>query len=233
MKQKLISISIFILISIITGFEIYGLITTNKLAAGLKQESNAKSKQLAQLKRQRTTKQAAHQENIKKAQQQARKMDIIYGYIIGYLTTQNPKLLAKQASELPEFAALTVQYSDDAKVNCYYVLTTCQIENGFNLHRPGKHGEQGPAQLMAGTWQLYYKRFGYNPADYYDWRCNYRVAVAHLAELLRQNNGDIAAAIGQYNGGGRWANIASSRYHVKKFKIASRGINRLRVRRGI
>jgi soluble lytic murein transglycosylase-like protein len=84
---------------------------------------------------------------------------------------------------------------------------------------------------MAKTWELYYKKFRYRPADFYNWRCNYRVAVAHLAELLRQHNGNITTAIGEYNGGGRWVKIAASQNHVRKFMIANRGITRLRGRR--
>jgi soluble lytic murein transglycosylase-like protein len=107
-------------------------------------------------------------------------------------------------------------------------MIICQIENGFNLHKVGADGEQGPAQLMLGTWKGYYKQFGYKPADFYNWKCNYRVAMCHFAELLKQNHNDVALTIGEYNGGGRWNYIASSRRHVRKFVVVNRGVSRLR-----
>ena len=238
LKQRLITISIILVILIITGFEIFGLVTTNKLADDLKKESTAKDKQLAQLQHQCTADQAAYKSNInqavqaaRQAQEQIRETDIIYGYIIGYLTTQYPKLITDQAAELPEFAALTVQYADEMKVSPYDCLAICQIENGFDLHKPGTHHEQGPVQVMIGRWNDYYKRFGYKQDDFYKWQANYRVGIAHFAELLKQHNGDITGAIGEYNGGYKWTDIASSRYHVRKFIIANRGILRLKSRK--
>jgi soluble lytic murein transglycosylase-like protein len=152
------------------------------------------------------------------------KADSIYDYVIGYLSNTNPQLIT---NEIPSFAQLTIQYAREFKINPYQCVSICQIENGFDLHKVGSCGEQGPAQLMPDTWKLYYKRFGYRMEDFYKWKCNYRVAMAHFAELLRQNN-NIMKAIGEYNGGGQWANIESSRNYVQRFKLANRGISQLK-----
>ncbi len=152
------------------------------------------------------------------------KADSIYDYVIGYLSYTNPQFIT---NELPSFAKLTVQYAREFKINPYQCLSICQIENGFNLHRVGGCGEQGPAQLMPGTWKLYYKKFGYRMEDFYKWECNYRVAMAHFAELLRQNK-DVMKAIGEYNGGGRWAQIEASRNYVQRFKRANQWISQLK-----
>jgi soluble lytic murein transglycosylase-like protein len=152
------------------------------------------------------------------------KAESIYDYVIGYLSSTNPQLIT---NEIPSFAQLTMQYAREFKINPYQCMSICQIENGFDLHKVGSRGEQGPAQLMPDTWKLYYKQFGYRIEDFYKWKCNYRVAMAHFAELLRQNN-NVAAAIGEYNGGGQWANIESSRNYVQRFKLANRGISRLK-----
>jgi hypothetical protein len=96
------------------------------------------------------------------------------------------------------------------------------------LHKVGSHGEQGPAQLMADTWKLYYKQFEYHLEYFSKWKCNYKVAMAHFAELLKQNKNDVATSIGEYNGGGQWANIESFRNYVQRFKLANRGISKLR-----
>lgn len=152
------------------------------------------------------------------------KTDAIYGYVIGYLNSSNQRLISE---EMQEYAYLTVQYAREFKINPYYCLTICQIENGFDLHKVGSHGEQGPAQLMPGTWNIYYKNFGYRQSDFFRWQCNYRVAMAHFAELLRQNHYNVAMAIGEYNGGGGWAGIESSRKYVQRFKSANRGISKL------
>ncbi len=152
------------------------------------------------------------------------KAEAIYGYVIGYLNSTNQGLITK---EMQDFAYLTVEYAREFKINPYYCLTICQIENGFDLHKVGSHGEQGPAQLMPSTWNIYYKGFGYHVDDLYKWQCNYRVAMAHFAELLRQNRYNVSMAIGEYNGGGRWAGIKSSRNYVQRFKLANRGISKL------
>ncbi len=152
------------------------------------------------------------------------KMDAIYGYVVGYLNSTNQKLIT---GEMNDFAYLTVEYAREFKINPYDCLTICQIENGFNLHKVGSRGEQGPAQLMRNTWNIYYRRFGFHPDDFYQWRCNYRVAMAHFAELLRQNRHNVGMAIGEYNGGGAWAGIASSRRYVQRFQVAHKGISKL------
>lgn len=162
------------------------------------------------------------QKNIEK--EDALKTKIIYGYVIGYLSSTNRQFLTE---ELTDFVILTVKYAREFNINPYQCLSICQIENGFDLHKVGSHGEQGPAQLMPDTWRIYYKIFGYRLKDFYNWKCNYRVAMAHFAELLRQNNDDVAEAIGEYNGGGQWADIESSRNYVKRFKFANRGISKI------
>jgi soluble lytic murein transglycosylase-like protein len=157
-------------------------------------------------------------------QEDALKAKIIYGYVIGYLSSTKRQFLTR---ELTDFVNLTVKYAREFDINPYQCLSICQIENGFDLHKVGSHGEQGPAQLMPGTWRLYYKSFGYRLNDFYKWKFNYRVAMAHFAELLRQNHDDVAEAIGEYNGGGQWAGIESSRNYVERFKFANRGISKL------
>lgn len=157
-------------------------------------------------------------------QENSVKAETLYGYVIGYLNTANQKKITK---EIPDFVNLTVQYAREFKISPYQCLTICQIETGFDLHKSGSHGEQGPAQLMPGTWKIYYKHFGYKLEDFYKWKYNYRVAMAHFAELLKQNHNNVALAIGEYNGGGKWANIKSSRNYVQRYKLANRGISKL------
>lgn len=153
------------------------------------------------------------------------KAEAIYGYVAGYLNSTNPSLMTQ---EIPDFVYLTVEYAREFKINPYQCLTICQIEDGFDLHKVGSHGEQGPAQLMPDTWKIYYKSLGYRPSDFYKWQCNYRVAMAHFSELLKQNHDHVEMAIGEYNGGGGWSNIESSRIYVQRFKLANRGISKLR-----
>jgi soluble lytic murein transglycosylase-like protein len=161
------------------------------------------------------------QKNIQKAD--FLKAEVFYDYVIGYLSNTNPQLITKDTLD---FARLTIQYAREFKISPYQCLSICQIENGFDLHKVGSRGEEGPAQLMPDTWKLYYKQFGYRLGDFYKWQCNYHVAMAHFAELLRQNN-NVAEAIGEYNGGGQWTKIESSRNYVQRFKLANRGISRL------
>ncbi len=226
MRHKGAFITIMIILVII-GFEIAGLINIHRTTANCRQENIELDKQITQLKQQRANDKDTYQTEIQRALKMSQETDIIFGYVTGYLAATNRKLIT---DELPEFAELTVKYAKEAGVSPFDCLTICQIENGYDLYKPGKAGEQGPAQLMAATWKVYYKGFGYKPDDFYKWQANYRVAIAHFAELMRQNNYDVAAAIGEYNGGKRWARIASSRSHVGKFEVANRGILHLRKR---
>jgi soluble lytic murein transglycosylase-like protein len=145
---------------------------------------------------------------------------MIQGYMTGYLNSKDPESLTE---EIPELALLTVEYAREFKINPYEAMFICQIENGFNLYRVGTSGEQGPAQLMESTWELYAKKFGYQSADFYDWKCNYRVAIAFYADLKKQSGGDIQTAIGFYNGGVNWRNKESTQRHIKRYMTASRG----------
>ncbi len=216
---------IAVIILAITGFELVGLTFLHQTTKNYRQEIAKMDNRIAWLKQQKKIECNSYQMKIQKVREQVQENAVIYGYITGYLAVNNPKLIT---DELSEFTALTVNYAQEAGVSPYDCLTICQIENGFDLHKEGKAGEQGPAQLMAITWSDYYKEFGYKPEDFYKWQCNYRVAIAHFAELLKRNNNDIKMAIGEYNGGGRWSLIASSRNHVRKFMIASRGVSELR-----
>ena len=238
MKQKLITISIILVLIIITGFEILGLVATNKLADDYKREAITKGEQLTQLKRQHRIDQTAYQLNIKKAQdtqeaqKKERETDIIFGYIIGYLSGINDKKTLNDP-ELPEFAMLTVLYSQEFGFSPFEALNICQVENQFDLHTPGKAGEQGPAQLMKNTWNEYYSRLGYQAADFYNWKCNYRAVLFFYSDLKKQYNGDIASAIRFYNGGQSWKNNIKTQRYLNRFMIANLGISLLRNRGGI
>lgn len=222
---------IALIILAITGFEFVGLAILHRTTKNFRQEIAELDHRMALLKQQKKIDCNSYQMKIQKLREQVQENAVIYGYITGYLAVTHPKLIT---DELSEFAALTITYAKEAGVSPYDCLTICQIENGFDLHKVGKAGEEGPAQLMAATWGDYYKEFGYKPEDFYKWQCNYRVAIAYFAKLLKRNNNDIKTAIGQYNGGSKWELIASSRNHVRKFMIASRGLSELRKqKRGI
>ncbi len=223
MKRKDWIIAFIILA--ITGFEFVGLAILHRTTKNFRQEIVQLDNRIALLKQQKKIDCHSYQIKIQKLREQVQENAVIYGYITGYLAVTNPKLIT---DEISEFAALTINYAKEAGVSPYDCLTICQIENGFDLHKEGKAGEQGPAQLMDTTWGDYYKEFGYKPEDFYKWQCNYRVAIAYFAELLKRNNNEIKTAIGEYNGGGKWALSSSSRTHVRKFVIASRGVLELR-----
>jgi soluble lytic murein transglycosylase-like protein len=145
---------------------------------------------------------------------------MICGFATGFMMADN---LKADISEIPEFSRLTVEYSNEFGLNCYEVMTICEIESRFIVNSVGGCGEQGPAQLMEDTWNDYYQRFGYKPVDFYNWKCNYRVAVAFYADVLKMYKGDTESAIGYYNGGGRWREKKSTQRHIKKYLMASRG----------
>jgi soluble lytic murein transglycosylase-like protein len=224
-KKWLIGLSVLI---VFTAFSFLGLLFLCEISSKTKQEWISTSKEVSRLRNQLAEEQKAAEIEIQKAKDDSTVSSVIFGYIIGYLSATDRKLIT---DELPEFAVLTVQYANEFGVNPYDCLTFCQVENGFDLHTPGTSGEQGPGQVMKSTWDLYAKKFGYTPEDFYKWPCNYRVAICHYSALLIQHSGDVAGAIGEYNGGPKWANKKQSQYHVKKFELASRGISKLRDRK--
>jgi soluble lytic murein transglycosylase-like protein len=158
----------------------------------------------------------------KQALQFKQDMVMICGFATGFLLADDVKA---DTSEIPEFSRLTVKYANEFNLNCYEVMTICEIESRFIVNSVGGCGEQGPAQLMQDTWNDYYRRFGYKPVDFYNWKCNYRVAVAFYADVLKMYKGDTISAIGFYNGGGRWREKQSTQRHIKKYLTASRGGN--------
>jgi hypothetical protein len=207
--KKSSGFSIVLLIIAIVLFDICIMVELN----GKRDQVTALSNKIREMEQELKNKSADHD------------MAVIFGYSMGYIKSNNPQ---GRTDELPEFAKLTVQYADEFKVDRFEIMYICQIENGFDLYRVGTSGEQGPAQLMKSTWELYYKQLGYTMADFNDWRCNYRAAVAFYADLKKQTGGDIQSAIGYYNGGGRWREKKSTQRHLTRYMSASRGGKLLR-----
>jgi soluble lytic murein transglycosylase-like protein len=221
-KKGLIGLSVLI---VFTAFSFLGLLFLCEISSRTKQEWISTSKEVSRLRNQLAEEQKAAEIEIQKAKDDSITESVIFGYIIGYLSATDRRLIT---DELPEFAVLTVQYANENNLNPYEILPISQIESDFCLNPPtGDAGEEGPAQTTPGVWALYYKKFGYKPEDFTKWQANYRVAIAYYADLKKQYNGDVVKAIGNFNGGGNWANKKQSQYHVKKFELASRGISRL------
>jgi hypothetical protein len=229
-KILILIIPIVVIIAVIV-ISFLGYMSAKKYGEQLYDKNIALNKQIDNLEMEIADlkiKQKIERDNYEKEKEELKKevneTNIIWGYVVGYLTNTNRSLITK---ELPKFAALTVQYAKELKVNPYDLLTICQIENGFDLHEPGDAGEQGPAQLMKRTWNGYYQKYGYQSADFYKWECNYRVASRHYSELLKHHKGNIKQAIYEYNGGSKGYLKKQCKIHFQKFQLAYQKIAKL------
>jgi len=228
MKHRGLFIAIMIILTI-TTMNIYRLISTKKLAINYRQENAKLDKRIIQLKQQAANDKVTHEAEIQEALKQSQEADVIFGYIVGYLTAHNATRLI--TSDLTEFTSVMARYAHESMVKSYDIMTICQIESSFCLNPPtGPAGEEGPMQVTPEVWKLYYHRFGYKMSDFKKWQCNSRVGVCFYADLLKQNGGDAEIAIGYYNGGGNWRHKIQTKRHLQKFMIASRGISRLKGR---
>jgi soluble lytic murein transglycosylase-like protein len=232
-NKKFLIVIIFIVVIVVAAIVVnfLGYLSAKKYGEQLYAKNIRLNKQIDSLEMQIADlkiQQKIQQENFEKEKEELKKevdeVNIIWGYAVGYLSNTNRKLITK---ELPKFADLTVQYAKEFNVNVYDLLTICQIENGFDLHTPGKAGEQGPAQLMKGTWNYYSKKFSYKETDFYKWECNYRVAICHYSKLLKHHKGNVKQSIYEYNGGPKGYLKKQCKVHFQKFQLANQKIAKL------
>jgi len=102
----------------------------------------------------------------------------------------------------------SVKYKPSTPVRV--LLAQIEAESGFNPKAVGPFGEQGLSQFTAGTWAQYGEG-GYENAQ--DPQAAINAQANYMAQLQKDNGGNLAYALETYNG---WERDKSYDYNVSK-----------------
>ena len=141
------------------------------------------------------------------------------------IQTVNPRL---SNEETAEFTNLVFKYSAEFGVDPYEIFAKSWVETWFNPHIAGAAGEKGFIQVMPGTFKLYLDKFNYSMDDFENWRCTFRVGIAHYGYLIAKHNGNHHLAEAEYNAGGKGNFVERAGYHVRKVVLAKKQVSRFR-----
>jgi len=113
------------------------------------------------------------------------------------------------------------------KVNPDSVIVLIYVESGFNSTATGKYGEIGLFQLQYSTALVYYPNTLIMPEELYDVHNNVICGIAHWKSCLESAKGNCDLARRYYNGGFKYAQIASVTQYVKMHHNASATIKKM------
>ncbi|MDI3298924.1 MAG: lytic transglycosylase domain-containing protein [Bacillota bacterium] len=118
-------------------------------------------------------------------------------------------------------AATIVREAGRYGLDPWLVYAVIRRESNFNPGERGAAGEIGLMQILPSTaWWInghLIGRAGLQLSSLLDPSLNVDFGTAYLAELLRENGGDLARALTAYNSGSSWA--APNRYALEVLAI--------------
>lgn len=118
---------------------------------------------------------------------------------------------ANLAEALKQYDNLIVKYADQYGIDRNIARAQMWVESTGNTNAVSPKGATGLFQIMDKEWVML---TGTDISQRSNPELNIPAGLKYMSQKLQESNGDMAGALGRYNGGPNWQNKSESRVYV-------------------